>query len=398
MINLLRPFNVTSMIFAEVQLPISIRGYVSLKLIKFNWILLGFIGISSVFPAPALATATPTTATPTTAELYAESRDPRHTPFSITIEAVEWDGDRNQILIRSTRSLSYTTRWQGNEYQIILPSARLAESVETPELAEDSPIEEIRLTEGEDDTVIISIRLALNTRIGQVNLVTPEDLVVQLERTRPIAITPISPDEDSPSETTLPTSVAGTPLPTYAGEERIVVVIDPGHGGIDPGAVGIDGLREVDVIFPISLEVMQLLEEHGIQVVLTRNDNRTLELETRAQIANRVGATLFVSIHANAISMSRPDVNGAETYYFSTGEGLAASIQRSILATVEMNNRGVKRARFFVLRRTSMPSALVEVGFVTGAEDAPRLADPAFRSLLAEAIARGILEYVVHNY
>jgi N-acetylmuramoyl-L-alanine amidase len=106
-----------------------------------------------------------------------------------------------------------------------------------------------------------------------------------------------------------------------------------------------------------------------------------------------------VSIHANAISMSRPDVNGVETYYASgTGRRLAAAIQASMLAATGMNDRGVKQARFFVLRRTSMPAALVEVGFVTGAADAPLLADSAWRETAANAIARGILQYISQTY
>jgi N-acetylmuramoyl-L-alanine amidase len=116
------------------------------------------------------------------------------------------------------------------------------------------------------------------------------------------------------------------------------------------------------------------------------------------QLANRLNANLFVSIHANAISMSRPDVNGVETYYYSSGRALAQTIQNSILQATGAPNRGVRRARFYVLRHTAMPAVLVEVGFVTGRDDAPRLADASYRELMAQAIARGILQYVRQNY
>jgi N-acetylmuramoyl-L-alanine amidase len=172
-------------------------------------------------------------------------------------------------------------------------------------------------------------------------------------------------------------------------------VIDPGHGGIDPGAIGIGGLREVDVLWPVSMEVTRLLEQQGIRVVLTRTDNRTVELQPRVQIAQRANADVFVSIHANAISMSRPDVNGTETFYASPeGRRLAQAIQSSMIQATGMRDRGVKSARFYVIRNTTMPAVLVELGFVTGAEDAPRLSDPAFRSRMAQAIVRGILQYV----
>jgi N-acetylmuramoyl-L-alanine amidase len=175
----------------------------------------------------------------------------------------------------------------------------------------------------------------------------------------------------------------------------VVVAIDPGHGGRDPGAVGIGGLQEKQVIFPISQRVAALLEAQGVVVVMTRQQDTTLDLQVRADIANRAQANLFVSIHANAISMSRPDVNGIETYHSSeSGRRLAATLQASMLAATGMRDRGVKQARFYVLRATNMPSALVEVGFVTGAQDAPRLADPAWRETMAQAIARGILQYL----
>ncbi|MGK7890303.1 MAG: DUF3747 domain-containing protein [Leptolyngbyaceae cyanobacterium] len=179
---------------------------------------------------------------------------------------------------------------------------------------------------------------------------------------------------------------------------RRVIVLDPGHGGRDPGAVGRNNLYEKTVVNDITRKVADLLEAQGMQVVLTRQGDSTLDLEPRVQVAERNDADLFVSIHANAISMSRPEVNGAETYFYrsSAGRQLASHIQRNLVAT-GMRDRGVREARFYVIRRTSMPAALVEVGFVTGAQDAPRLASASFRTELAEAIAGGILSYVRAN-
>jgi N-acetylmuramoyl-L-alanine amidase len=178
---------------------------------------------------------------------------------------------------------------------------------------------------------------------------------------------------------------------------RYRVVIDPGHGGPDPGAIGIRGLRETDVVLDISLQVAQLLEARGVNVVMTRTAEVDVDLPPRVAIANRMGATAFVSIHANAISMSRPDVNGIETFYFSDPRSgrLAAHIQRQVLnVSPGSPNRGVRRGRFFVIRRTTMPSILVETGFLTGRIDAPRLATAAHRRKLALAIATGILNYL----
>jgi len=173
-----------------------------------------------------------------------------------------------------------------------------------------------------------------------------------------------------------------------------VVIIDPGHGGPDPGAVGIGGLREKDLVLPISIEVAKLLEQQGVQVILTRQRDIDLDLEPRVRLAERARANLFVSIHANAINLRRPDVNGVETYYYTSGGGLARTIHNSILDGLKTRDRGVRRARFYVLRKTSMPAVLVEIGFVTGREDAANLSKPAYRSQMAAAIARGILQYM----
>lgn len=207
-------------------------------------------------------------------------------------------------------------------------------------------------------------------------------------QTRPI---PVPPAPATPAPTPQPVSPN---LPSVR-DERVVVVIDPGHGGVDPGAVGINGLQEKQVIFPISLRVREILESQGVTVVMTRSDDRTLDLEPRVNIAEQANGDLFVSIHANAISLSRPEVNGIESYYSSaSGRALAATIHASMIAATGMNDRGVKEGRFYVIRRTSMPATLLEIGFVTGAQDYTKLRDPAWRELMANAIARGILQYI----
>jgi N-acetylmuramoyl-L-alanine amidase len=175
---------------------------------------------------------------------------------------------------------------------------------------------------------------------------------------------------------------------------RIIVVVDPGHGGPDPGAIGIGGLRETDIVLPIAQQVATLLDQQGVQAVLTRTGEYDLDLQPRVAMAQRMNANVFVSIHANSISLSRPDVNGLETYYYSNGQRLARTIHNSILQSLDIRDRGVRTARFYVLRKTSMPSVLVEVGFVTGREDAAKLSDPTYRSQMAQAIARGILQYL----
>lgn len=187
-------------------------------------------------------------------------------------------------------------------------------------------------------------------------------------------------------------SPSPTPLPPRQG--RVLVMIDPGHGGRDPGAIGIGGLREKDINITISRRVQDQLEAQGIQVLMTRSDDRAVSLQGRVDLAERANATVFVSIHANAISLSRPEVNGLETYYYSSGLTLARTIHSRILQNVSMADRGVRRARFYVLRNTSMPAVLVETGFVTGRDDAARFRNPAAVQQIADSIAQGVIDYV----
>ena len=181
---------------------------------------------------------------------------------------------------------------------------------------------------------------------------------------------------------------------------RYTVVIDPGHGGPDPGAVGINGLRETDVVLDVALQVAQLLQSKGVRVLLTRTTEVDVDLPPRVALANNSGADLFLSIHANALSLDRPDVNGIETFFFesSRSRALAQAVQSQLLAiSPDSPDRGARPGRFFVIRRTVMPSALAEMGFVTGSLDAPRLADAGFRRRLAVAITTGLLNALLGN-
>ncbi|MEB3175570.1 MAG: N-acetylmuramoyl-L-alanine amidase, partial [Cyanobacteriota bacterium] len=138
------------------------------------------------------------------------------------------------------------------------------------------------------------------------------------------------------------------------------------------------------------------LEQQGVRAVLARNSDYFVSLQGRTDMANRAGADVFVSVHANSMGMGRPDVNGLEVYYFGNS-ALARAIHRSILRSVDVRDRGVRRARFYVLRHSRMPSTLVELGFVTGAEDVTKLVNPSYQQQMARAIAQGILDYLRGN-
>ncbi len=178
---------------------------------------------------------------------------------------------------------------------------------------------------------------------------------------------------------------------------KFEVVIDPGHGGPDPGAIGIGGIRETDVVLEVSKIVKNLLSEKGVKVKLTRTRDVDLDLPPRVSIANNTDADIFVSIHANASRGKRRDINGLETFYYRGWRGrlLAKRIQKQILRVSPGSpDRGVKQGRFYVIKNTRMPAVLVEIGFLTGRLDARRLEKITHKKRLAYAIAKGILEYL----
>jgi len=224
-------------------------------------------------------------------------------------------------------------------------------------------------------------------------------------------------------------------------KRKKIVVIDPGHGGRDPGAIGPRGLKEKDVVLDIAKRLKKILEEqYNLKVYLTRRDDRFLPLKARTRFANRKKADVFVSIHINASKRRR--ACGIETYllnWTNDKEALrvaarenAISVEKMkksktelgmILASLErdskrdeslrlayyihssliskltrsykgIKNLGVKQALFYVLVGATMPSVLVEVGFISNPKEERLLRSYTFRQKAASAIAKGIVRYI----
>ncbi|MCC5898378.1 MAG: N-acetylmuramoyl-L-alanine amidase [Phormidium sp. BM_Day4_Bin.17] len=304
-----------------------------------------------------------------------------------TIEAIDITVEGNRVLIRADRPLDQQSYWDRGTlaYQIEIRNARLSENFQRPDASDSEAITWIRTEQADSNTVIVRVMPAPQVSIGEINQPSPSLLSLELNGYQA---------RNNLAAPNLGANLSNQRDVRDIPDGQIVIVLDPGHGGRDPGAVGIGGLSEIDIVNPMSHRIRDLLEEQGVRVIMTREDNRTMDLQPRVELANRVNANLFVSLHANAISMSRPDVNGIETYYFQTGEQLARTLHRSLLDATGGPDRGVRTARFYVLRHTQMPAVLLELGFVTGSQDARRLADPEYREVLSQAIARGILQYV----
>ena len=174
-----------------------------------------------------------------------------------------------------------------------------------------------------------------------------------------------------------------------SGQSRSTIVIDAGHGGYDRGGVPGQRIAEKDKTLDVALRLRRILLTDGYRVIMTRDRDVFVPLGTRTAIANSYRNASFVSIHFNC--SSRGGANGIETYYYrSDSAGLAASIHRNVVAGAPTENRGIRRRGFFVLRRTAIPSVLVECGFLTNPTEGRLAQTDSYRQKLAEQIARGI--------
>lgn len=323
---------------------------------------------------------------------------------------------------------------------------------------EDDVIREIRLGRHPNRTTRVVLDLEGISRYSVFTLYDPYRIVIDGERgeyrvgsresgigNRSDVSTPDSPlptpDSSPLSE---PSAVPATPPANRSGGFSVArqlglgisrIVIDPGHGGHDPGAVSF-GVSESELVLDVALRLEKLLQARpGVEVVLTRRTDEHIALEHRPDIANREAADLFLSIHANA--SANATATGVETYFLNfalnpeaeavaarenaasartmnslqgivnaialnskvnESRDFAALIQRDLVRGLRpshtaLKNLGVKQAPFVVLVGAAMPSALAEISFVTNRKEAQLLKTPAYRQTIAEALASGISRY-----
>lgn len=215
------------------------------------------------------------------------------------------------------------------------------------------------------------------------------------------------------------------------------IIIDAGHGGKDPGAIGFRGVQEKNIVLDIAQRLADMLHDSGFEVTMTRDQDVFISLQERTEITSRANADLFVSVHANANTVN--SVNGFEAYVanemsfqdrnedqrkinqqllFNTlsmsrgsedvekivadmlythkqfeAKKLAGCLARHAVGTTKAKNLGIKGSRFFVVRNTLIPAVLVEVGFLTNPKEGRQLEDSMYRQELAKALADGIMEF-----
>ncbi len=239
-----------------------------------------------------------------------------------------------------------------------------------------------------------------------------------------------------------PKQIVPHKIPSRLDRNKIIV-IDPGHGGKDPGAIGYRGYREKVVVLQISNELNKILKARGYKVYMTRSNDRFIRLRNRTKYANRKKADLFISIHANAVSkkqakkaygiecyfldksrssrakkvaaqensadMSEMDYYGKQSFLSTlsshnivASNKLAIDLQRGMLGSLRksfknVKDAGVRPAPFWVLVGAQMPSVLVEVGFITNPKEAKKLVNRKYQKKMAYGLANGIERYFVNN-
>jgi len=188
----------------------------------------------------------------------------------------------------------------------------------------------------------------------------------------------------------------------------VTIVVDPGHGGRDPGKVGINGALEKDINLAIALLLRDFLEDKGINVIMTRTEDvglysesdtnkKRADLNKRIEIINSSNALFAVSIHQN--SFSQENIRGAQVFYYANSEQgriLAETLQEHIKETLKDGNHRKAKSNtiYYMLKHTKCPFVIVECGYLTNRAEASLLINPEYQEKMAKAIGEGILKYL----
>lgn len=216
---------------------------------------------------------------------------------------------------------------------------------------------------------------------------------------RPVVpVTPVVKPEKKPEKA--PTK---SDYKTSGGLKGKVIVIDPGHGGSDPGAIGAAGTREKDITLAISKRVKEYLEDEGAKVYMTRttdvdvygpNASDRDELQARVDVGERNNADVFLSLHIN--SSVNKDIGGFSTYYYPKTNNdlrLAQNVQKKLADNFGVDDLGVRQANFYVVKRISMPAILVEMCFISNPKEEKLMAGSWFQKKTARLIVEGVEQY-----
>jgi N-acetylmuramoyl-L-alanine amidase len=352
---------------------------------------------------------------PEEARLLITRRESRE--IKLTLDVVHLQG-MTTVVLQFPETPRYRLNQQPGMVEVQMLADRLAPPPARKRLEEDALVRDVAVT-----PQAVRVQLAPEAAVESYVLENPFRLVFDVHR-RSTASAPLAP-----------------PLPPAAerGPGIHTIVVDPGHGGVETGAIGTGGVQEKNLTLELARDLAARLEQRlPVKVVLTRGDDTAVPLDTRTAIANQNKADLFISIHLN--SSLGAGAHGAETYFLSAqasdlraasaaaaenalppaaavpgvdesrdlrlilwdlaqsrhlaeSQRFASLVQAELNDALNLKDRGVKQAPFRVLMGAAMPAVLVEVGFLSNAEEETKLQNSAYRASLVEALVRAVARY-----
>jgi N-acetylmuramoyl-L-alanine amidase len=360
--------------------------------------------LSAVAPSAAPATSSPLPASelapPPTPPPFAT---PMPSPQPVQVTAVDVQTQPGGVTIRIAVSGDGAYDWHrlrppDNRWWIDVHGARLV--IPPTDQPAGDPVTAVR-TRQQSDAVRIALSLS---DFDQVDVAPNDGGITVTVTNRKLADAPRSGAGTFGSNVTAQASPAVSPSSRYVPTNPNLIVIDPGHGGSDPGTVRGDA-QEKALTFDMATRVRDILVARGWQVVMTRSSDRDVyapndsardELQARDDVANSRGARLLISIHVNSYVNSGP--HGVTTFYFKAGDfALAQAVNRRVISELDIKNNGVIKNKFYVINHASMPAALIETAFISNPDDLALLQSSSWRQKMAQAIADGIVDYTESN-
>ena len=245
-------------------------------------------------------------------------------------------------------------------------------------------------------TLYKSLTLSLLPQIGiKADMKIKKDDLVQIAQSvdgKAMRLTLTVAKETKATESTTDTETAAKPKRPPIKNK---VVLDPGHGGTDYGAIR-EGINEKDITLDLAQRVASILKSKGYRYAMTRTDDIYLGLQDRCDYTEAENPEIFVSIHVNSAVATEP--SGLEThYYHEESKELAETIQKHLVKNIDSKDRGIIKSKFYVINHTDVPAVLVETGFLSNPDERAELVTEKRKDATAKAIAEGIIEYLKNN-
>jgi len=315
---------------------------------------------------------------------------PGPSSFIRMVQAAQFDENTVYVIVEPSDRLSYdfASILGKNKVILELSKAKPGEMAKTIEPSAPTPataeVETPTLTETEEAATAALTREVVEAP-GEV--ITEEVFIVSEEVSSPEI------EKMPPSPVISKTPPVPTKKQPLKGK---VIVIDPGHGGIDPGYIGPSGMFEKTLNLKIALKLRKILNDAGAKVVMTRHGDVTVRNKDVVALANSSGANLFVAIHLN--SFASPRIGGCETYYFTPQSRKFANVMEKYLSrTIKRSCRGAKKVTYYAIHHTVMPAVLVEPLYLTNPLEERLAMNPQYQQAIATGIFKGITEYVKMN-